>query len=40
MSERLLSEKPAQLMIPNVPTNDRGTATLGMMVAGTLLKNT
>ncbi len=26
-------------MMPNVPTSDNGTATLGMMVAGTLRRN-
>ena len=37
---RLLIEKLARYMMPKVPTNDSGTAKLGMMVAGTLRKNT
>ena len=36
---RLLMEKPARYMTPNVPTSDSGTATLGMIVAGTLRRN-
>ena len=35
---RLLRLKPARYMTPKVPTRDRGTATLGMRVAGTLRK--
>ena len=34
ISVRLLIEKPARYMTPNVPTSDSGTATLGMIVAG------
>src|SRR5450830_1789728 len=37
---RLLIEKPAIYMTAKVPTSDSGTATLGMMVADTLRRNT
>ena len=40
ISVRLLIEKPARYMTPNVPTSDNGTATLGMSVAGTLRRKT
>ena len=40
ISVRLLMEKPARYITPNVPTSDSGTATLGMIVAGTLRRNT
>ncbi len=33
ISVRLLIEKPARYITPNVPTSDSGTATLGMTVA-------
>jgi hypothetical protein len=33
---RLLSEKPARYITPNVPTSDKGTAMLGMTVAEAL----
>ncbi len=36
ISVRLLIEKPARYMTPNVPTSDSGTATLGMSVAGSV----
>ena len=36
---RLLSEKPARYMTPNVPTSDSGTEKLGMIVAGRLRRN-
>ena len=39
ISVRLLIEKPARYMTPNVPTSDSGTATLGMNVAGRLRRN-
>ena len=39
ISVRLLIEKPARYMTPNVPTSDSGTATLGMSVAATLRRN-
>ncbi len=37
---RLLIEKPARYMTPNVPTSDSGTATLGITVADRLRRNT
>ena len=40
MSVRLLMEKPATYITPNVPTSDKGTATAGISVADTLRKNT
>ena len=40
ISVRLLMEKPARYITPNVPTSESGTATLGMNVAGTLRRNT
>ena len=36
ISVRLLIEKPARYMTPNVPTSESGTATLGISVAGRL----
>ncbi len=39
MSVRLLIEKPARYITPNVPTSESGTATLGMIVAETLRRN-
>ena len=33
ISERLLRQKPARYMTPNVPTSETGTATLGISVA-------
>ena len=40
ISVKLLIEKSTRYMTPNVPISDRGTATLGIIVAGTLRKNT
>ena len=40
ISVRLLMEKPARYITPNVPTSDNGTAKLGMSVAEALRKNT
>lgn len=40
ISVRLLMEKPRKYMAAKVPTSDSGTATLGIMVAGTLRRNT
>ncbi|MNC58629.1 hypothetical protein D3C75_1083690 [compost metagenome] len=40
ISVRLLIEKPRKYMAAKVPINDSGTATLGIMVAGTLRRNT
>ncbi len=40
ISERLLRLNPSSHMTANVPTSDSGTATLGMIVAGILRKNT
>ena len=40
ISVRLLIEKPARYITPKVPTSDSGTATPGMMVAGTLRRKT
>ncbi|MNQ69143.1 hypothetical protein D3C85_837240 [compost metagenome] len=37
---RLLMEKPARYMTPNVPTSDSGTTTLGISVAVRLRRNT
>ena len=34
ISVRMLSEKPARYITPNVPMSDSGTAMLGMIVAG------
>ncbi len=39
ISVRLLIEKPARYITPNVPTSDSGTATPGITVAGTLRRN-
>ena len=39
ISVRLLTEKPARYITPKVPTSDKGTTTLGMMVAGMLRRN-
>ena len=39
ISVRLFSEKPARYITPKVPTSDSGTATAGMIVAGTLRRN-
>ena len=39
ISVRLLIEKPARYITPNVPTSESGTATLGMNVAGRLRRN-
>ena len=39
ISVRLFKLKPARYITPNVPTMERGTATLGMVVAETLRKN-
>ena len=39
MSVRLLIEKPARYMTPNVPISDNGTATAGITVAFTLRRN-
>ncbi len=39
ISVRLLIEKPARYITPNVPTSDSGTATDGMIVAGMLRRN-
>ena len=36
ISVRLLIEKPVRYITPNVPISDSGTATAGIMVAGTL----
>ena len=38
ISERLLRLNPIRYITPKVPTRDRGTATLGMMVAPRLRK--
>ena len=38
ISVRLLMEKPARYITPNVPTSDSGTAKLGMSVAEALRK--
>ncbi len=40
MSERLSSEKPSRSMTAKVPTMERGTERLGMIVAGMLRRNT
>ncbi|MNV45402.1 hypothetical protein D3C71_1371980 [compost metagenome] len=40
ISVRLLIEKSKKYMAAKVPINDSGTATLGIIVAGTLRKNT
>ena len=40
ISDRLLRLKPSRYIAPNVPTSDSGTDRLGMMVAGTLRRNT
>ena len=40
ISVRLLIEKPARYITPNVPISDSGTTTLGMIVAGMLRRNT
>ena len=37
--ERLFKEKPAKYITANVPTNDKGTATPGMIVANKFPKN-
>ena len=39
MSVKLLMLNPAKYMKAKVPTNDKGTATLGISVAGILRKN-
>ena len=39
ISVRLLIEKPARYMTPNVPISDNGTATAGITVAFTLRRN-
>ncbi|MNQ99618.1 hypothetical protein D3C85_1153610 [compost metagenome] len=40
ISVRLLMEKPARYMMPNVPTSESGTTTLGISVAVTLRRKT
>ena len=40
ISVRLLMEKPARYITPNVPMSDSGTTTLGMIVAGMLRRKT
>ena len=40
ISVRLLIEKPARYITPNVPTSDNGTAMPGMIVAGRLRRKT
>src|SRR5579872_2839268 len=40
MSDRLSMLYPNRYITPNVPTSDTGTATLGMIVVRTLLRNT
>ena len=39
ISVRLLIEKSRNTITANVPTSESGTATAGMMVAGTLRRN-
>ncbi len=40
ISERLFRLKFVRYMTPNVPMSDSGTERLGMIVAGTLRRNT
>src|SRR4026207_842038 len=40
ISVRLLIEKPARYITPNVPISESGTTTLGMMVAWMLRRKT
>ncbi|MNE72748.1 hypothetical protein D3C80_1687150 [compost metagenome] len=40
ISVRLLMEKSRKYMTAKVPTRESGTATLGIMVAGTLRRKT
>ena len=40
IKDRLSSEKPSRYMAPNVPPSDSGTDRLGMIVPGSVRKNT